>query len=267
MDPLPLLLWGLLLPAVATMAVAALLARIAPPRPGLRESIAVAAAVVASWLALEGMPALPPKLAHEWLPVVAVLAAVVAAAESILPSAVAMVAPAAGCAAAMVCIGWLPGWSTTERAGFSAVLLAVVLVHHGQMRRIPEPERAWLLPAISGATAVAIAASGMVAGGAAAAALASSQVVLLLIHSLRPSWVQPGAATTAAAVILLGLWQIGAWFNDLPYPVLLLIAAAPCAYLLPGTPRRLLGRSTRTWLAVLMLGAAAGLSLWYRSRS
>ena len=264
MDPRELLLYGVALPLITTGLLALLLARVLPARwRGAGEALALCAGFLASWLALEGMPTLPPRLAHEWLAVVAVLGVVTAALQAAWPALGALV-PAAGCVAALLCVGWPPGWSAGERIVPSAAVLALAGLHRWQLGRAPAAELAWLLPAISGATAAALAASGTVTVGHAAGALACGQTALLVVGRWRAGPATSGDAASFATLLLLAHWLVGAWFNELPYSVLVLLAAAPAAYLLPGAPRRLLGRNARTWLAVLVLAAALGVALWFR---
>lgn len=270
MEPIDLILRGVLAPAAVSAGLLLLLVRWRSTA-GNSSGIAVAAGLIAAQYAISQWPTrLVPLEGRDWLPWIA--------ATAVLIGALARRGPLLGVPLwllASLALPWVllqsyieynwPAVRAVLWIGALALWLAVLwFLLERTVRRRPGALVPGTLLLAGAASAVAIGLSGTALFGQLTGALAAALCPVLLWTWWRPATPLAGSLVAAALLPLFALWINGAFYAELPPAAAILLAAAPAFVLVRESPhlRRLSdGRATSLALAAVLLPLAVAVTL------
>lgn len=243
-----------------------------PPRGRARATVATLVVIsLAMHPVLFGWPAIPPRAADQWLPVVAVLAGLAGLASMI--GAKGAWAAAVGAAVAAAAGGALSArrliassWTPTEALVHLGLLLIGAALAAAATERLVRDRRGWFGPALlvivaGGASQVLVLGMASLKVGQAAGVIAAVAGGLLVAAWFRPALWARGTTTAATTFVAVAIFQ-GALFGDAEggvrwlYAGLVAIAPVLAAAVDAALPARLEG-----WKRSVLVLVAAGLPI------
>lgn len=217
------------------------------------DAVALGVGYVCGHLVTTGWPPFPPIEATQWLPYIAIGAAIVGVVDTFLRLPGALRTPiwllfCAGMLGVLLSSKFQYGWSlfggTLWIIGLAVGMLLLIIFLDGAAQRDASISLPLVVAIVAGGTGLALMLSGSMLLGQLALVLAAAGGAIVAVGLFLPNAVNGRGIAPVAGAVLSGLWLIGYFFSELPPASALLLAGSSIPALMlvlfdeSGNPRR-----------------------------
>jgi hypothetical protein len=243
------------------------------------DAVALGVGYVCGHLVITGWPPFPPIEATQWLPYIAIGAAIVGVVDTFLRPVGALRTPiwllfCAGILGVLLSSKFQYGWSlfggTLWIVGLAIGMLLLTVFLDSAAQRDASISLPLVVAIVAGGTGLALMLSGSMLLGQLALVLAAAAGAIVAVGLLLPNAVNGRGIAPVAGAVLSGLWLSGYFFSELPPASALLLAGSSIPALMlvlcdeSGNPRR--GLLLRAIVAAVPVALAVFLT-WRASPS